>query len=71
VDLYCLGVKNAFFTKFEPGEFEAKVDGLFGRDHKIAVTPAYARKLIEDCVGYASNLGLQTNLPGLGRNQDR
>ncbi len=57
VDIFCLGVKDAFYHKYAGSEFDGALDRIL-RSGKESVTPAYARKLIEDCVAYAGKLGL-------------
>src|SRR4051794_39510112 len=59
VDTKCLGVKNAFLTRLS---FQVYQDDLLARvfnefGAQISVTPACARKLIEDSIAYARGLG--------------
>ncbi|CAN5442637.1 hypothetical protein BH23VER1_BH23VER1_34980 [soil metagenome] len=58
VDVYCLGVKNGFFTKCGPEEHEPLLDKVFGGRERVALSPACARKLVESSVAYAAKLGL-------------
>ncbi len=56
VDLYCLGVKDAFFTVISEIEYDEKLKaGVAGVLEPIH--PACARKLINGAVLYAKNLG--------------
>ncbi len=58
LDVFCLGVKNAFFTKLTIGQYE---DELLKQVYRNAppnsMEPSCARKLVEDAVAYAQNLG--------------
>lgn len=57
VDVFCLGVKNAFFQVMFEAEYNYKLQSQ--QEHRPQrVEPAYARKLVEDAVGYAKSLGL-------------
>lgn len=58
LDVYCLGVKDAFFREFPAGQLDSLHEKMFGVVGKVALTPACARKLIEDAVAYANRLGL-------------
>ena len=58
VDVFCLGVKNAFFLKSDPGEFQEHLDKLFSRYAAIEISAACGRKLVESSVAYAARLGL-------------
>jgi hypothetical protein len=57
VDVFCLGVKNAFFQKTGQAQFDDALKRFF-RGSEQSVSPAYARKLVEASVAYAGNLGL-------------
>ncbi|HNQ90183.1 MAG TPA: hypothetical protein PKM73_16315 [Verrucomicrobiota bacterium] len=60
LDLYCLGVKNAFFTRVSLFDYEgsllASLDEEGGRR---SMSPACVRKLVEGAVAYARGLGLE------------
>jgi len=56
VDVWCLGVKNAFFARVTPSEFQIIFDEQFSRP-PIEISPACGRKLIESAVTYAGRLG--------------
>jgi hypothetical protein len=58
VDVWCLGVKSLFVRKQAPGEFRYLIDQLDEREPLRPVSPAYARKLVEESVRYAQGLGL-------------
>jgi hypothetical protein len=58
LDVFCLGVKNAFFTRLSQSEYESRlVQRAFAKDGSQPLTPACARKLVHDAVAYAQNLG--------------
>jgi len=57
LDIYCLGVKDAFCDLVTPRRYEELIDGMF-RDQEVDnLKPAAARKLVEGAVDYAQNLG--------------
>jgi hypothetical protein len=57
LDVFCLGVKDAFFQVMSVPEYTHKLQSQaeFGSQQ---VEPAYARKLVEDAVAYARSIGL-------------
>jgi hypothetical protein len=58
VDVYCLGVKDAFFRVFEEGEFREDCLARYFPDGLPAPKPAsWGRKLVEEAVRYAASLG--------------
>jgi hypothetical protein len=59
VDVYCLGVKDAFFRQAEEAEIEEFLDALEETAPFETVDPCYARKLLHDAVAYARSLGLE------------
>jgi hypothetical protein len=59
VDIYCLGVKNAFLMVQSPFEFEDTIETRFEENDLKSVKPAYARKLIDDSIAYARDLGFK------------
>ena len=59
VDAYCLGVKDAFFTVRSPAEFDEGIATRFESQRLEPVAPAHARKLIQDAITYARNLGFE------------
>lgn len=57
LDVFCLGVKDAFVREFEASEVESFI-GAIGADAPLEpVEPPYARKLLRDLVAYARELG--------------
>lgn len=59
VDVYCLGIKDAFLMVQSPSEFRDTIETQFRADDLKSVTPAYARKLIDDSIAYARDLGFE------------
>lgn len=58
VDVYCLGVKDAFFRTFEEGEFRADCLARYFPDKLPSPKPAsWGRKLVEEAARYAASLG--------------
>jgi len=57
IDAYCLGVKNAFLTVLSPFEFSDMIETSSRVSQLKEVTAPYARKLIEDSIAYARDLG--------------
>jgi hypothetical protein len=59
VDVYCLGVKNAYADIRPRVQYEEKLYNDFRRQFEvIALTPECARKLVEGAVQYAESIGL-------------
>jgi hypothetical protein len=56
LDVFCLGVKDAFYDVLSPAEYDYRVSGL---EHETfrAIHPACARKLVEGAEAYARDLG--------------
>jgi len=57
LDVYCLGVKNAYFTLLTENEYPLNIDKMGQNENFKNIHPSCARKLIEQCVNYAKNLG--------------
>jgi len=58
VDVYCLGVKSAFFTRFDSQEEQHKIlDRLFRGAVPEPEFAANGRKLVEEAVAYAKSIG--------------
>jgi len=59
VDMYCLGVKDAFIRTVSRTEYEQKyLSKISSKYSLVKLQPACARKLVEGAVEYARNLGL-------------
>lgn len=60
VDVYCLGVKNAFYRVFSKAEYNDTLREQHNFKDKIQFAekdPSWIRKLVEGGVSYAKNLG--------------
>ena len=58
LDVYCLGVKNAFFFEIDQGKFREMVEGMTESAGPFVDTdPQCARKIVEGAVDYAKQLG--------------
>ncbi len=57
VDVFCLGIKDAFYDVLSPAEYDHRLSGL---QHEMfrAIYPTCARKLVEGAEAYARDLGL-------------
>jgi hypothetical protein len=58
VDIYCLGIKNAFFEVMSSEEYAYKTAGL-QHEKLTCIEPPCARKLVEDAEAYARDLGFK------------
>jgi hypothetical protein len=58
VDVWCLGIKDAFFKVMTRREFEEHMSRLNGEYSLLAIDPSVARKLLRDAAAYAASLGL-------------
>jgi len=61
VDIYCLGVKNCFFTILPPGVYARRIANLVEKEGLESAMPACAVKLIQGAVAYAEGLGLHAH----------
>lgn len=59
VDTYCLGVKNAFPMLQPRAEYENYIEMTEQQAGLVRIDPAYAKKLVEDAVAYARDLGFE------------
>jgi hypothetical protein len=59
LDVYCLGVKDAFLTVRPPEDFEALLADRFPEPRLDSVSPAHARKLVDDAIAFARDLGFE------------
>jgi len=59
VDVFCLGVKDAFFSIFSRSEYLARLGKMSSHESLEKIEPACARKLIEGAVAYALDLGFK------------
>lgn len=60
LDVYCLGVKNAFLTLRPEREIRQEFLPRISQVHPLTeIEPAYARKLIDGAIDYARELGFE------------
>jgi hypothetical protein len=57
VDMYCLGVKDAFYDIRPRHLYSELYRRIFGAYEQVELEPACARKLVEGAVAYAQDLG--------------
>jgi hypothetical protein len=57
VDIYCLGVKNCFFTILPPGVYARRIADLVQKEGLESAMPACVVKLIQGAVAYAEGIG--------------
>lgn len=58
VDVFCLGVKDAFFTQANQSQYDRELlDRIVPAANRKSIDPPSARKLVEDAVAYAQHLG--------------
>jgi yecA family protein len=57
VDLYCLGVKDAFVAEMPANDWPETLERIIPAPDRIALHPACARKLVEGAVAYTEALG--------------
>lgn len=59
VDVFCLGVKNAFWDVGTPSRFSELIDHIEETQDLREVTPEFLAKLVLGAVEYAADLGFQ------------
>ncbi len=57
VDVFCLGIKNAFFTIVNGERYRELVAGCQEQARLVPIDPACALKLVEQVIAYARDLG--------------
>ncbi len=57
VDVYCLGIKDAFYTRVSNAEYEDMLEKMASEESRVRLAPEDARKLIDDAIAYAKRLG--------------
>jgi hypothetical protein len=58
IDVWCLGIKDAFFVVMTPQKFEDRMDELSRQQPFVDIDPPVARKLLHDAAVYAAGFGL-------------
>jgi hypothetical protein len=59
LDVWCLGVKNTYFSILSENEFLDRIKQIEVNEHLEALHPSCARKIIEQCVEYSDKLGFK------------
>lgn len=59
VDVYCLGIKDAFLMVQSPLRFGETIEEIFHETEVKSVDPAYALKLLDGAIAYARDLGFE------------
>jgi hypothetical protein len=58
VDVWCLGVKDAFFAVMPPPIFEERMERSSREQPLVDIDPSVARKLLRDAAAYAGSFGV-------------
>ena len=58
VDVWCLGIKDAFFAVMSREMFEERMEASGYDQQFVDIDPSVARKLLHDAAAYAMSLGL-------------
>ncbi len=60
LDMKCLGVKDAFLSRLSGAEYQTRlVDQIRGHSGLDPISPACARRLVEDAVAYGRRFGFE------------
>jgi hypothetical protein len=59
LDVFCLGVKNAYFTVISPEEYDYRLSEIRQRETLTLIHPTCARKVVEQAEAYARDLGFE------------
>ncbi len=57
MDIFCLGVKNAYIKLMSEEEYHFRLENIREQEYLKAIHPSCARKLVEGTVEYAKELG--------------
>jgi hypothetical protein len=66
VDVWCLGIKDAFFQVMPAWSFEEKIKASSEDEPDVDLHPSVARKLLHDAAAYAQSLGFAPS-PAFGQ----
>jgi hypothetical protein len=58
IDVWCLGIKDAFFVLVTPQKFRDRMDEFSRQQPFNDIDPSVARKLLHDAADYAAGFGL-------------
>lgn len=59
IDSFCLGVKNANFGNFSSEQYHRIIENISQRETFVNAPPQCVRKLVEEAVNYAKDLGFR------------
>jgi hypothetical protein len=59
LDVYCLGVKNSYFTVLSENEYAERIKEIEVHEQLENIHPSCIRKLIDQCVDFAGDLGFR------------
>ena len=59
LDVWCLGVKNAYFTVLAENEFPDRIREIEVNEHLENIHPSCFRKLIDECVDFSAKCGFK------------
>lgn len=59
LDVFCLGIKNTYFTVLTESEYADRIEAIRENEQMEAIHPSCLRKLIDECVEFASDLGFR------------
>ncbi len=57
VDVYCLGVKNAYYAERTHEQLSEMIDKLTGENPIVDIAPECARKIVDGAIAYAKEFG--------------
>jgi hypothetical protein len=57
VDVYCLGVKNAYYAERTHEQLREMIDRIKGDDPIVDIAPECARKIVDGALAYAKEFG--------------
>jgi hypothetical protein len=59
LDVWCLGVKNTYFTTLSEDEYEDRINQIKANEKLENIHPSCLRKLIDECVDYSEKLAFK------------
>jgi hypothetical protein len=59
MDVWCLGIKNSYFTVLTDNEFNDRVSEIEDNEHLENIHPSCLRKMIDECINFSAKLGFK------------
>jgi hypothetical protein len=59
LDVWCLGVKNAYFTVLRENEYVRRVEEMEINEGLVSIHPSCLKKIIDGCVAFSGELGFK------------